>query len=207
MTNPKIEKLSRVERRQAETKKKVIKVAMRLINEQGFDATTMEQIAEESDIAKGTLYNYFPAKEAIISGYIYETLKGQHQERLELLSELPDTRARMRYMFHELIAGIKRQKDIFERYLVYQMQQIISLREPEDLEKSGVYQLGGEIIRLGQQQGEIRDDVLVVALQDLFEFSLIEVAKQFYMDPDNFDADRVIEQCIDLFLNGTGRRA
>lgn len=41
--------------------------AMALIRAYGFEETTMEQIAEEADIAKGTLYNYFPAKEAIIS--------------------------------------------------------------------------------------------------------------------------------------------
>ena len=30
---------------------------------------TMDQIAEEVDISKGTLYNYFPFKESIISEY------------------------------------------------------------------------------------------------------------------------------------------
>lgn len=39
----------------------ILSVAMRLFKEQGVNATSMEQIAQEVDIAEGTLYNYFPA--------------------------------------------------------------------------------------------------------------------------------------------------
>ena len=48
---------TRMERKKAEMKQKIITVAMTLFKTQGVDATTMEQIAAEVDIAKGTLYN------------------------------------------------------------------------------------------------------------------------------------------------------
>ena len=57
---------NRTERKKEETRQKVIGVALQLFRQNGLEATTMEQIAEVADIAKGTLYNYFPAKEAII---------------------------------------------------------------------------------------------------------------------------------------------
>ncbi len=53
---------SRVERKKEETKQKIVSVAIALFQQKGFDDTAMEQIAEEVDIAKGTLYNYFPVK-------------------------------------------------------------------------------------------------------------------------------------------------
>lgn len=57
---------SRIERKKEETRKKIISVAMDLFNRQGFDQTTVEQIAEVADVAKGTVFNYFPAKDAIV---------------------------------------------------------------------------------------------------------------------------------------------
>lgn len=32
----------------------------------GYEAVCMEQIADAADVAKATLYNYFPVKEALI---------------------------------------------------------------------------------------------------------------------------------------------
>jgi AcrR family transcriptional regulator len=48
---------------------------MDLFKQQGFNETSMEQIAEESDIAKVTLYKYFEVKEAIIAAYWQERIK------------------------------------------------------------------------------------------------------------------------------------
>ena len=68
--------VSRIERKKEETRLKIIAVAMSLFKAHGFDVTTMERIAAEVDIAKGTLYNYFPVKEAIVSEYIRRTFAG-----------------------------------------------------------------------------------------------------------------------------------
>ena len=72
---------SRVERKKEETKRKIIEVALNLFKQQGFEATTMEQIASVVDIAKGTLYNYFPVKEAILNEYIQRAFQARNMER------------------------------------------------------------------------------------------------------------------------------
>ena len=86
---------NRTERKKEETRQKVIGVALQLFRQNGLEATTMEQIAEVADIAKGTLYNYFPAKEAIIHEYIDRVSREKNAARVERLHELPDTRTRM----------------------------------------------------------------------------------------------------------------
>lgn len=40
---------------------------LKLIAEQGFHATPMSQIAQEANISVGTIYHYFPSKEALIN--------------------------------------------------------------------------------------------------------------------------------------------
>ena len=80
--------VGRRERKKQETKKNIIKIAMYLFRKQGFDETTMEQIAKEVDTVKGTLYNYFPVKESIICEYWQDGVKDIKFQPLELIQLL-----------------------------------------------------------------------------------------------------------------------
>jgi len=64
------ESLSRRERKKRETRQRLMEAALRLFQEQGYDRTTVGQIAEEADVAKGTFFNYFETKEAILPALV-----------------------------------------------------------------------------------------------------------------------------------------
>lgn len=192
---------TRTERKKEETKNKIVSVSLELFKKQGFDNTTMEQIAREVDIAKGTLYNYFPVKEAILADYIKQAFKEKNPGKLQRIKNLPDTRERLTQVLSELIEGVKTQKDIFLKFFVYRVQSVLTLEKVES-EKSGIEQLAAEIITLGQQSGELRTDLPFEALLDLFDFVFVEIAKTFYQDPDNFLTAKVVRQYVDLFMNG-----
>jgi AcrR family transcriptional regulator len=49
------------------TRQRILDVAARLFRTQGYDATTTRDIALGAEIAAGTLFNYFPTKEAIVA--------------------------------------------------------------------------------------------------------------------------------------------
>jgi AcrR family transcriptional regulator len=51
------------ERKKAETRQAVHQAALRLVVEQGFDAVTVEQIADAANISRRTFSNYFAGKE------------------------------------------------------------------------------------------------------------------------------------------------
>lgn len=194
---------NRFERKKQEMKQNIIDVSMKLFVSQGVNETTMEQIAEEVDIAKGTLYNYFPAKEAIIDEYIRQSFVKRNPDRVARLQTLPDTRARMVALLNELMEGVRAQKDIFEKYFIYRIQKMIALQTDESA-TSGLYALEREVIRLGQEASEIRDDLSMQLLTGLFEFVFIKVAQQFYQDPDALKDGSMIEQSVDIFMNGAG---
>lgn len=65
------------------TRQHIVDVAIDLFLEQGYDATTMEEVAERADIGTSTLYRYFPTKELLATAPIgppelmAETLRGR----------------------------------------------------------------------------------------------------------------------------------
>jgi AcrR family transcriptional regulator len=51
-------------RKKLRTRRALAEGALRLFAEQGFDATTIDELAEEAEVSKTTFFRFFPAKEA-----------------------------------------------------------------------------------------------------------------------------------------------
>jgi AcrR family transcriptional regulator len=57
--------LSRKERERLQHRQEILDTALKLFSERGFHNVSMQQIAEESEFAVGTLYNFFESKETL----------------------------------------------------------------------------------------------------------------------------------------------
>ena len=67
------------------TRQTIFNAALELFAEQGYAKTTLEEIAEASEVSKGTLFAYFPSKEDILfpeERPFYEQLKQRLEQRL-----------------------------------------------------------------------------------------------------------------------------
>lgn len=59
------------ERKKAKTRAAIQRHALRLFREQGYEATTVNQIAEAAEISPSTFFRYFPTKEDVV---LYDAL-------------------------------------------------------------------------------------------------------------------------------------
>ena len=60
------------ERKKVATRKRILAVAIQLFSAEGIDRVTVEEIAAAAGVGKGTVYNYFAAKEDMVVAFLLE---------------------------------------------------------------------------------------------------------------------------------------
>jgi AcrR family transcriptional regulator len=65
-----------------ETGRKILDAALELFRQQGFDATTMRNIAQKAEVATGATYYYYPSKDGMVMDF-YRRSCAEMQPRIE----------------------------------------------------------------------------------------------------------------------------
>jgi AcrR family transcriptional regulator len=94
--------LGRRERKKLETHRRIYRAAMALFTEKGFDATTVDEIAQRADVAKGTVFNYFPHKATFLHTSYRIWFTGMMEEMGPVGSWPGDARARLQRVFDHM---------------------------------------------------------------------------------------------------------
>ncbi|HBV88538.1 MAG TPA: TetR/AcrR family transcriptional regulator [Desulfosporosinus sp.] len=193
----------RMERKKKETRQKICKAAMDLFQSQGFNDTTMEQIAEEADVARKTLYNHFPVKEAIVDEHVRGLSRGFAEESLKTLQELPDTKSRLLVILDRLYEWVEISPELTGICLGYRLK---NAYQGEGYKSGGSQSLISEIIRLGQEAGEIRQDIQAELLVKQLDILRGSVVMDWLNDPSKLELRKEMAKLVDLFLNGAKSR-
>ena len=194
----------RRERKKQETRQKITKIAMYLFRKQGYDSTTMEQIAEEVDISKATLYNYFPVKESIISENWQMHIKEIKFQILEMIQLLPDTKSRIQKTFIKSATELfKSKQDIYKIYLTCWLRNLNNPSLQKRLE-SGFEDIFSMIIKLGQQSGDVRRDISVELLVKHLEVNFLTACISWLSEPKLFPLEQTLTETVILFSEGSG---
>jgi AcrR family transcriptional regulator len=72
-----------------ETMRKISEAAFSLIARQGFESTSIAQIAKEAGVSKGLLYNYYESKEALMEKLILDAMSQGDEVIGSIFSENP----------------------------------------------------------------------------------------------------------------------
>lgn len=196
---------NRIERKKKETRQKIIEVALDLFQRQGFNNTTMEQIACEADIARKTLYNHFPVKEAIIDEYVKGISDGLAHETFNNLRNLPDTRTRLLAALDKAYEWVEINSEITRICLGYRLKKVCQGSGYND-GQTGTQSIMAEIIRYGQEEGEIRKDISAKILVIHLDILRSAVVMEWLEDKAKFKLRKEMAKVVDLFINGAVER-
>ena len=90
-----------------------MRAAIACFVERGFHGTAVPQIAQRAGVSAGTLYHYFPSKEALVNE-LYRTWKGAVSRRVfTAFPQGAPVREQFRVMWHELASFAREEPAAF----------------------------------------------------------------------------------------------
>ena len=194
---------SRRQRKRALTANHISATAFRLFETHGFGAVAMEQIAEEADVAKATLYNYFPVKEALIAHRFREDIAAGMVERAAALTACPTFETRMQFLLRESAAWHAARKAYLPQYLRYLTSQA---RYGDETPRattadSSSRQILTQMFAAGQDAGEVDTRQTAAQIAWSFEYLLFGAVAAWLTDP-SLDLTTRFLAAFDLAMRG-----
>ncbi len=104
--------------RSQETVSVLIAATERVLTKEGYAAATTNRIAEVAGVSIGTLYHYFPTKEALIEGLVHRMWAEELalvESRAELVIEAPVAVA-VRELVHAFVEMVQRKETLVRRW-------------------------------------------------------------------------------------------
>ena len=157
----------RRQRRSAEIRERLFRAALGLFAQKGFSETTVEDITEAADVGKGTFFNYFPSKDHILLAF------GEMQlSKLEAAIEMARRTGEPMPEFLGSL-GIRMTEEPTRNPAIIRalLQAYLSTTPVRaammDLQKR-VHALHTQMIQLGQDRGEIRNDLPAAEIAHVF---------------------------------------
>lgn len=196
------EKETRHDRRKAETKAKILKVAVDLFLAQGYEKTTVEQITARADVAKGTFFNHFPTKEAVLY-YLGEMRVEMLQEKLSKeVSNLQNSKEKIRRVFQILSEENEhnREMTVLITREMFSMQ-LLSRNEEKESQRI-LKDVLALILIEGQQSGEFRLNFQPEQAANLMVSSYFYTLFQWLENETNQSLGKELADRLDIILAG-----
>ena len=187
------------------TRQAIIDSALALFEANGFDATSVQSVADEADVTKGAFYHHFESKDQLVEiihdelldhlllelTRIQDTVSGPAEQLRALIRAIVETG--VRYRSH--VAGYYHER----RYLRRDRFVAVRLKHEELLERTAA------IIRAGVQDGTFRAGIDATVVTCGIH-GMAGWAHQWLHPADAADTGRVAEELADMVLGGLSQR-
>ncbi|MFD7719506.1 TetR/AcrR family transcriptional regulator [Streptomyces sp. NPDC059814] len=151
------------ERKKLRTRVAIRQATYRLISEQGYDATTIEQIAEAAEVSPSTVFRYFATKEDIVLTDEYDPVMAAAL-RSRPLDEPP--LESLRLMMREALASFMTAEDEELRQRTRLMVEVPAIRARMTETMSDTAKLLSEVVaeRAGRSADDLEIRVFIAAV-------------------------------------------
>lgn len=187
----------------------IIAASRKLIEEMGFSALTMDKVAAEAGIAKGTVYLYFKNKNELMDKVLsagFERMFEKIKTRVKL--EKPGI-GQLKALIEENISHIYENGNFFKTIFLDEVNIVFlkkNSKESFNLRRKRYADFIGQIIKAGADCGEFRMDIdslkggymLLALIKTGALYNFINGTSQFTAEMIKSDTDEI----LNLFLRG-----
>lgn len=213
------EPTGRRERRRQETRDRLFEAAVRLLSEREFEAVTVEAITEAADVGKGTFFNYFANKEAVIS-YFFQYKSSRLLEAARRVEE-DDPESLPHLCTHDLPGGPTWQKMLrvfslssdspkdnqrMTRTLLSLVLTHPEVRQAYQIMMQEIGNLTRGFIEEAQRQGEVRTDLTAEQIVCHLHMMHLGAVSYWAYSETPESMDQMLHRSYRLLWEGVARR-
>lgn len=199
---------ARWQRRSEDRPDELIDAALELFSEKGFAATKTEDIARRAGVTVGTMYRYFPSKEALFEAAVQRAMASPAANAAARVASFRGTSAELLGMFLRgwwELASAKNYASTMKLVIA----ESANFPEVARMVVKDVVQPGQALCARLLQQGIERGDFRPVDVENAsrvfaatISFAAIYLQTLQTHDSRAFDAEKYVETAITLFLDG-----
>lgn len=195
-------KLSLRERQKIRRRNRIYQVAIQLFKENGFDKTTATDIARTAHVSRGTFFNYYPYKEAVLLDYGAYIVSNLHDVIEQRRATGLDAAALLEELWLELARVTQEERDLIPP-LTYE------LINPDPVRAKAAYEsmpLAKIIEPLLRETHKVREDVSIERIAATIAYTFLMTALRWSAFHPNRPVKDELKKALTLILDGTYKR-
>ena len=146
------------ERKKQEQRRRIYDAATQLISLHGYEATTVEEIARQADVARATVFKYFPRKQLFLFAFMERMLE-QFRSEIGSPADWPGTaHSQLHDLFSRLVELSERHREVSSRLMLESIRSVW-LHSREQPAVRQLERMIRGVLRNGQQRGELSTHV------------------------------------------------
>jgi TetR/AcrR family fatty acid metabolism transcriptional regulator len=183
-------------------RERIMNAAIASFAQQGYHQATIADVAREAGVAAGTIYLYFKNKDDLLVSIFEEKVQRFIQEFHRRLSQEENAEVKLRKLVHLHLFEMQNHPDLAAVFQLElrQSRHFMSAYPKTDLKV--YFDLIGDIIEEGQQQGLFRKDLYLSAVKKAFFGALDETVTSWLLAGKNYDLSQMADPVADLFVRG-----
>lgn len=190
------------ELKKTRTRNQIVEALIELINQDGYDAATVEQICVKTEITAPTFYNYFASKEAVLVHFYTETMQHIH-ETMKAQSDGEFTlEARLRGFVSRLAADSLANSRLWKALMLYGGNFLAS----DDERRATGHQIESTYKAMfseAQENGEIRHDLSPFLLSTVFDGAIYMIGHRWAIGSITDDTlEQTFQDAVTACLSG-----
>jgi len=182
-------------------RERIFRAAMALFRQRGFQETTASDIAKAAHVSRGTFFNYFPYKEAVLLEYGALLLAGLREEVKGRLARGEDPLAILRFIFQEVARYTEAEKDLVLP-LLYELLNPDPIRAKAAFEALPLGDLIAQVLRSLKEKDLVRKDLSLERMgRTLADLYFLTALRWAAYTPER-DLKEELQKTLDLALLG-----
>jgi TetR/AcrR family transcriptional regulator, fatty acid metabolism regulator protein len=185
---------------------RILEAAVKVFAERGFHSATVAEIARAAGVADGTIYLYFKSKDDLLLRLFDEKMTELLEEARTGLAAEKTAPARLRRFIQLHLALVERNPDLAS-VLIVELRQSAQFLKAADRNKLAAYvDLIAEVVRAGQETGELLDIVSPATAKRAIFGALDELALGFLLSGRKTNLRKTAAEVAEWFVRGLEAR-